>query len=137
MHQRVKEVKSTSAPAAIGPYSQAVVAKASRVVFVSGQIGIDAQSGKILSESVEEQTRKCLENIKAILSSAGADLSSVVKTTIYLKNMSDFSKVNQIYEGFFSRPYPARACIGVSDLPKGAVVEIDAIAVLEDGNEQD
>lgn len=134
MARIVEEIKSSMAPAAIGPYSQAVVAKAGRFVFVSGQVGIDPQTGKMSGESVEDQTRKCLENIKAILSSAGADFSFVVKTTVYLKNLADFGKVNQIYEGFFSKPYPARACVEVSDLPKGALVEIDAIAVLEDGN---
>ncbi len=134
MGRAIEEVKSPSAPPAIGPYSQAIRAKARGLVFVSGQIGIDPVKGNLSGDSIEEQTRRCIENIRNILISAGADLSSVVKTTVYLKNLSDFSKVNQVYESLFSRPYPARACVEVKDLPKGALIEIDAIAVLEDEN---
>lgn len=134
MTQSIEEVMSAMAPRAIGPYSQAVLARASGLVFVSGQIGIDPETDNLSGEPIEAQTTRCLENIRQILISAGADLSSVVKTTVYLKDLSDFGKVNQIYENFFSRPYPARACVEVRDLPKGAKIEIDAIAILEGEN---
>ena len=123
------EVRSPDAPRALGPYSQAVEAEPGRYVFVSGQIGIDVESGEFVADTIEEQARKTLENLMAIIRAAGCDESSIVKTTIYLKRVEDFAAVNEVYAGFMKPPYPARACVVVGDLPKGALVEIDAIAV--------
>jgi 2-iminobutanoate/2-iminopropanoate deaminase len=123
------EVKSSDAPKAIGPYSQAIEAEGSRYVFVSGQLGIDPETGQLVADTVEEQARKALENLMAVLMAAGCDRGSVVKTTIYLQRIEDFAAVNEIYAGFMKPPYPARACVAVDQLPKGARVEIDAIAV--------
>ena len=125
----VHEVKSPDAPKALGPYSQAVEAEAGRFVFVSGQIGMDAGTGELVAGSVGEQARKSLENLMAVLAAAGCDRRSIVKTTIYLSSMEDFAAVNEIYAEFMKPPYPARACVAVAGLPKGALVEIDAIAV--------
>ena len=125
----LKEVKSSEAPQALGPYSQAIEAEAGRYVFISGQVGIDVESGELVADSVEEQAVRALENLLAVVRAAGCDESSIVKTTIYLKRIEDFGAVNSVYERFMKPPYPARACIAVAGLPKGALVEIDAIAV--------
>jgi 2-iminobutanoate/2-iminopropanoate deaminase len=127
---RKQKVESPDAPGAIGPYSQAIRCSAGAYLFVSGQIGVDPASGELVSETVEGQARQCLTNLMAIVREAGGSNDSVVKTTIYLEDMADFSKVNEVYSSFFGEPYPARACVGGMDLPKGALVEIDAIAVL-------
>ena len=121
-------VTSDSAPAAIGPYSQAV--KAGQFIFVSGQIPIDPVLGKIIEGDIEIQTKQVLENIKNILSAANSSMDKVVKTTIYLLNLSDYEEVNATYSNYFNAPFPARATIEVSKLPKNVKIEIDAIAIL-------
>ena len=121
-----KEIVATkSAPMAIGPYSQAV--KVNGMLFVSGQLGLDPKSGNLLSD-VESQVRQALKNLKAILESADSSLDSVVKTTVFLKDMNDFNSMNRIYAEYFPKNAPARCCIEVNKLPKDAKVEIEAIA---------
>ncbi|WP_120886713.1 RidA family protein [Helicobacter pylori] len=124
----MKEViHSTLAPKAIGPYSQAIATN--DLVFVSGQLGIDASTGEFKGADIHSQTTQSMENIKAILKEAGLGMDSVVKTTILLKNLDDFSVVNEIYGSYFKEPYPARATFQVAKLPKDALVEIEAIAI--------
>jgi 2-iminobutanoate/2-iminopropanoate deaminase len=124
----MKKVISTSdAPAAIGPYSQAV--ETNGMLFVSGQIPLNPANGEVTGATISEQSRQVLENIKAILSSAGYSIKDVVKTTCYLTDMNEFPKMNEVYATYFIENPPARATIGVSKLPKGVLVEIDAIAV--------
>ncbi|GAA8549298.1 RidA family protein [Helicobacter pylori] len=124
----MKEViHSTLAPKAIGPYSQAIATN--DLVFVSGQLGIDASTGEFKGADVHSQTTQSMENIKAILKEAGLGMDSVVKTTILLKSLDDFSVVNEIYGSYFKEPYPARATFQVAKLPKDALVEIEAIAI--------
>ncbi|EHD7145417.1 RidA family protein [Salmonella enterica subsp. enterica serovar Cubana] len=115
------------APDVIGPYSQAI--QHGNMIFVSGQLPVTPSSGEIQSGDVREQTRQSLDNLRAILEKAGTDLSAVVKTTVFIQNMSDFSSVNEIYSTYFSGTYPARTCVEVARLPKNALVEIEAIAV--------
>ena len=123
----MKRVISTAnAPQAIGPYSQAI--EAGGFVFVSGQIPLIPATGELVEGSVEVQTARVLENLKAILEAAGSSLENVVKTTVYITNMDDFAKVNGIYGQYFQENPPARVCVEVSKLPKGALVEIDVIA---------
>ncbi|GAA7661190.1 RidA family protein [Helicobacter pylori] len=124
----MKEViHSTLAPKAIGPYSQAIATD--DLVFVSGQLGIDASTGEFKGTDIHSQTTQSMENIKAILKEAGLGMDSVVKTTILLKSLDDFSVVNEIYGSYFKEPYPARATFQVAKLPKDALVEIEAIAI--------
>ncbi|GAA7221262.1 RidA family protein [Helicobacter pylori] len=124
----MKEViHSTLAPKAIGPYSQAIATN--DLVFVSGQLGIDASTGEFKGTDIHSQTAQSMENIKAILKEAGLGMDSVVKTTILLKSLDDFSVVNEIYGSYFKEPYPARATFQVAKLPKDALVEIEAIAI--------
>ncbi|RVZ72703.1 RidA family protein [Helicobacter pylori] len=124
----MKEViHSTLAPKAIGPYSQAIATN--DLVFVSGQLGIDASTGEFKGTDIHSQTTQSMENIKAVLKEAGLGMDSVVKTTILLKNLDDFSVVNGIYGSYFKEPYPARATFQVAKLPKDALVEIEAIAI--------
>ena len=122
----MKEINSNQAPAAIGPYSQAI--ESNGMVFVSGQLPIDSATGEFKGDSIETQATQSLENIKSILKEAGLSMSSVVKTVILLDNMDDFVKVNEVYSTYFKKPFPARASYEVSKLPKGALVEIEAIA---------
>ncbi len=122
----IKEIKTTKAPQAIGPYSQAI--EANGFVFCSGQIAIDPATGKLISGTVEEQTRLVLNNLKAVLEAAGSSLDKVVKCTVFLQDMNDFSKMNEVYGQFFKPPYPARAAVQVARLPKDVKVEIEAIA---------
>lgn len=118
---------SSGAPAPIGPYSQAV--KAGSLLFVSGQLGADAQTGK-LADGVTNQTALALENLTAILQSAGQSLEQVVKTTVFLADMDSFASMNEVYSGFFKgQTPPARSCVAVRQLPKGALVEIEAVAI--------
>lgn len=121
-----KVISTAEAPQAIGPYSQAI--EAGGFVFVSGQIPLIPATGELVEGSVEVQTARVLENLKAILEAAGSSLESVVKTTVYITNMDDFAKVNGIYGQYFQKNPPARVCVEVSKLPKGALVEIDVIA---------
>ncbi|GAA8184392.1 RidA family protein [Helicobacter pylori] len=124
----MKEViHSTLATKAIGPYSQAIATN--DLVFVSGQLGIDASTGEFKGTDIHSQTTQSMENIKAILKEAGLGMDSVVKTTILLKSLDDFSVVNEIYGSYFKEPYPARATFQVAKLPKDALVEIEAIAI--------
>ena len=121
-------VATKSAPSAIGPYSQAV--KAGGFVFCSGQIPLDPVSGEMKGETIEEQTREALKNLGAVLTAAGVSLDDVVKTTVYLKDLKTFGAMNGVYGEFFKPPYPARATIEAAGLPKGALVEIDAVAIM-------
>ncbi|OOP95055.1 RidA family protein [Helicobacter pylori] len=124
----MKEViHSTLAPKAIGSYSQAIATN--DLVFVSGQLGIDASTGEFKGTDIHSQTTQSMENIKAILKEAGLGMDSVVKTTILLKSLDDFAVVNEIYGSYFKEPYPARATFQVAKLPKDALVEIEAIAI--------
>ncbi|EPZ74372.1 RidA family protein [Helicobacter pylori] len=124
----MKEViHSTLAPKAIGPYSQAIATN--DLVFVSGQLGIDANTGEFKGTDIHSQTTQSMENIKAILKEVGLGMDSVVKTTILLKSLDDFAVVNEIYGSYFKEPYPARATFQVAKLPKDALVEIEAIAI--------
>ncbi|MBH0257841.1 RidA family protein [Helicobacter pylori] len=124
----MKEViHSTLAPKAIGPYSQAIATN--DLVFVSGQLGIDATTGEFKGTDIHSQTTQSMENIKTILKEANLGMDSVVKTTILLKSLDDFAVVNEIYGSYFTEPYPARATFQVAKLPKDALVEIEAIAI--------
>lgn len=125
MDKRV--ISTDKAPAAIGPYSQAIAANG--FVFVSGQIPLDPETGQLVSGGIKEQTARAMENLRAVLEAAGSSLEGVVKTTIYLTDMSSFPVVNEVYGGHFASAPPARATIEVSRLPKDVLVEIDAIAV--------
>ena len=119
-------VTTSKAPAAIGPYSQAI--KIGGFLYTSGQISLDAETMEMVKGSIEIETEKVLQNLKAILIADGLDLNHVIKTTVYLTDLGDFSRMNQVYESFFSSNKPARACVQVAALPKGAKIEIDAIA---------
>lgn len=121
-------VNTSAAPAAIGPYSQAV--SANGLLFVSGQIPVDPQTGAFVGETAAEQAEQCLKNLSAILMAGGADASCVIRTTVFLADMNDFAAVNAVYGKFFSAPYPARACVEVTRLPKDVKVEIDCIALV-------
>ncbi|MFQ6082004.1 MAG: RidA family protein [Candidatus Aminicenantia bacterium] len=123
-----KEVKTDQAPKAIGPYSQAILANG--FLFVSGQIAIDPASGQLNQGPIEQQTEQVLKNLKAILEAAGSSMDKVVKTTVYLKDINDYPKMNEIYGKYFQPPYPARAAIQVARLPKDVRVEIEAIALV-------
>ena len=127
MVKQMKKVISTStAPAAIGPYSQAI--QVGNLVFASGQIPINPATGNFVEGGVKEQARQSLTNVKAILEEAGLTLDNVVKTTVFLADMNDFAEVNAVYAEFFAEPYPARSAVAVKALPKGALVEIEVIA---------
>ena len=119
-------IETDKAPKAIGPYSQAI--KYESFVFVSGQIAIDPETQEFIGGSVEKQTERVMENIKAILEEAGLNMNHVIKTTIYLKDINDFEKVNEVYGRYFTEHKPARATVEVSNLPKEALVEIEVVA---------
>ena len=123
-------VSTPNAPAAIGPYSQGIVAQGT-MVFTAGQVGFDPATGALVGGDVKTQTRRALENVKAILEKGGATLQSVVKTTVFLKEMGEFAAMNEVYAEFFPAPAPARSTVEVSRLPRDARVEIEAIAVVE------
>lgn len=123
----MNSVHTEKAPAAIGPYSQAIDSGAG-LVFVSGQLPIDPATGAFPQGGVAEQTRQSLTNAKAILAAAGLGLENVVKTTVFLADMGDFAAMNEVYAQFFSAPFPARSAVAVKTLPKGALVEIECIA---------
>jgi 2-iminobutanoate/2-iminopropanoate deaminase len=118
-------IHTDAAPAAVGPYSQAV--RAGDFLFISGQIGIDPSTGTVVGGGVQKQTERALANIRAILDAAGADPSAIVKTTVFLQSIEDFAAMNDVYKGFFTDGYPARAAFEVSKLPLGALVEIEAV----------
>ena len=122
-----KTVSTSKAPAAIGPYSQAV--RSGDFLYCSGQLGLDPASGN-LAEGVEAQTKQSLANLEAILASEGLGFGDVVKTTIFLADMADFATMNEVYAVYFAEPYPARSTVAAAGLPRGARVEIEAVAVL-------
>ena len=122
----MKQISTEYAPAAIGPYSQAI--EVNGFVYASGQLPIDPATGTFPEGGVKEQTRQSLLNVAAILDEAGLELSNVVKTTVYLADMGDFAAMNEVYSQFFAQPFPARSAIAVKALPKGALVEVEVVA---------
>ena len=122
----MKQVSTKFAPAAIGPYSQAV--KTDGLVFVSGQLPIDPQTGAFPEGGIAAQTAQSLKNLGSILAEAGSDYSKVIKTTVFLADMADFAAMNEVYSSFFNAPFPARSAIAIKELPKGALVEVECIA---------
>ncbi len=123
-------ISTDKAPAAIGPYSQAV--KVNNLIFISGQIPLDPTSGELIGGDIKVQTRRVLENLNEIITAGGGTMEHIVKTTVYLNNMDDFLLMNEIYAEFFPNNPPARACVEVSRLPKDVAIEIDAIASIEE-----
>ena len=121
-----KVIKTTKAPAAIGPYNQAI--QVGNLVYTSGQIPIDPATGNFVEGGIKEQTRQSLLNVKAILEEAGLTMNDVIKTTVFMADMNDFSDMNAVYSEFFPEPYPARSAVAVKTLPKGALVEIEVVA---------
>ncbi len=126
-----KIISTTEAPAAIGPYSQAV--RAGSLVFCAGQVPLDPKTAQIVSEDIVEQTRRVLDSVRAILKAEGLTLANVVKTTVFLSDFGDFQKMNEVYATYFTESAPARSTVGVSTLPKNARVEIEAIAFDDSG----
>jgi 2-iminobutanoate/2-iminopropanoate deaminase len=125
----MKEViNTTKAPAAIGPYSQAI--KVGNLVYTSGQIPIDPATDNFVEGGIKEQTRQSLTNVQAILKEAGLTMENVVKTTVFMADMNDFADMNTVYAEFFAEPYPARSAVAVKTLPKGALVEIEVVAAV-------
>ena len=119
-------ISTKKAPAAIGPYSQAI--RVGNLVYTSGQIPIDPATGAFVEGGIREQTRQSLTNVRAILAEAGLAMSDVVKTTVFMADMNDFAEMNAVYAEFFAEPYPARSAVAVKTLPKGALVEIEVVA---------
>ena len=128
MEINMKAISTQNAPAAIGPYSQGL--NFGNLVFVSGQIPVDPKTG-LMAESIEEQAKQSLTNLKNILAAEGLEMKNVIKTVVFLADLADFPKVNAVYETFFTAPYPARSCVAVAGIPKGAKIEIECIAVKE------
>ena len=121
-----KVICTEKAPAAIGPYSQAI--QVGNLVYTSGQIPIDPATGAFVEGGIKEQTRQSLSNVRAILEEAGLTMANVVKTTVFLADMADFAEMNTVYAEFFAEPYPARSAVAVKTLPKGALIEIEVVA---------
>ena len=121
-------VSAPAAPAAIGPYSHAV--RAGELLFCSGQIPLDPASGELVGATAGEQARRCLENLSAVCEAAGASLARAVRVTVYMTDLAAFAEVNEVYGGFFSEQPPARVAVGVAQLPRGAMVEVDAVVAL-------
>ncbi|MBO4312736.1 MAG: reactive intermediate/imine deaminase [Desulfovibrio sp.] len=119
-------ISTKEAPAAVGPYSQGIISGG--LIFLSGQVPLDPASGKIVSEDIEVQTAQVCKNLAAVLASHGLDLSAVVKTTVFITDISQFAKVNAVYKQYFPEPCPARSCVEVAALPLGAAIEIEAVA---------
>jgi len=124
----MKVISTKKAPAAIGPYSQAI--RIGNLVYTSGQIPIDPTTGTFVEGGIKEQTRQSLTNVKAILEEAGLNMYNVVKTTVFMADMNDFADMNAVYSDFFSEPFPARSAVAVKTLPKGALVEIEVVAAI-------
>lgn len=124
-----KVIATDQAPAAIGPYSQAI--KVGNLIFTSGQIPLDAATCQIVAGGVVEQTTRVMANLQAVLAAAGAGLEDVVKTTLYIKDMDDFGTINEVYSRYFAKEPPARSCVEAARLPKDVLVEIEAVAVVE------
>lgn len=122
----MKAIQTNNAPAAIGPYSQAI--EVNGFIFASGQIPIDPATGEFVKGGIKEQTRQSLLNAKSILIAAGTDLNRVIKTTVFLSDMANFTAMNEVYSTFFEQPFPARSAVAVKDLPKGALVEVEVLA---------
>ena len=129
----MKVISTKKAPAAIGPYSQAI--QVGNLVYTSGQIPIDPSTGAFVEGGIKEQTCQSLTNVKAILEEAGISMSNVVKTTVFMADMGDFAEMNAVYAEFFSKPYPARSAVAVKTLPKGALVEIEVVAAIDIKNQ--
>jgi 2-iminobutanoate/2-iminopropanoate deaminase len=123
-----QQIETAAAPAALGPYSQAIVAGG--MVYCSGQIALDPATGQFAGDGVEAQTHQVLRNLQAVLQAAGSDLGKVVKTTVFLADMEDFQAMNSVYTGYFTNPAPARSTVQVGRLPRDARVEIEAVATL-------
>jgi len=123
-----KVIATRKAPGAIGPYSQAIMA--GNLIYTSGQLPMDAETGEMVANDIILQTRKSLQNVKAILEEAGSSMDKIVKTTVYLSDMANFGKMNEIYKEFFSGDYPARSAFQVARLPKDALVEIEVVALV-------
>ena len=122
------QIKTEKAPAAIGPYSQGILAGS--LLFTSGQIPLDPTAGSLVSGGIQSETKQALENLKAVLEAGGAGLKDVVKTTVYMADLSEFAQMNEVYGSYFSGEPPARSTVGVASLPRGARVEIEAVAVV-------
>lgn len=127
MNKAYNVVATDKAPKAIGPYSQAI--DTGSFIFTSGQIPIDPLNGEIVEGGVREQAVQVMENLKNVIEASGSDMTKVVKVTIFIKDMGDFSQINQVYSEYFSQPYPARSCVEVARLPKDVLIEIEAIAM--------
>ena len=125
--EEIKKVSTTSAPAAIGPYSQAIIF--GNMLFTSGQIPLDPATGEMVGEDITQQTERVMQNLSAVLQAAGSSFEKAVKTTCFLANMSDFASFNAVYGKYFTEK-PARSCVAVKDLPKGALVEVEVIATI-------
>lgn len=128
----MKSIHTIQAPAAIGPYSQAI--EANGMIFASGQIPIDPATGQFVEGGIQEQTRQALTNARSILQAAGTDMENVIKTTVYLSDIHNFAAMNEVYAQFFTEPFPARSAVAVKDLPKGALVEIEVLAIKPDNS---
>lgn len=126
-----ERIATTNAPAAIGPYSQAI--RAGNFIFTAGQVGLDPQTGQLTEGGIREQTHTALRNLQAVLEAAGCTFANVVKTTVFIMDMGDFAAMNEVYKGFFDEgsPPPARSTVQVAGLPRGAVVEIECVAMLD------
>ena len=122
----MRVISTKQAPAAIGPYSQAI--QVGNLVYTSGQIPIDPATGTFVEGGIKEQTRQSLSNVRAILEEAGLTMANVIKTTVFLADMADFAEMNAVYAEFFTEPYPARSAVAVKTLPKGALIEIEVVA---------
>lgn len=119
-------IATKNAPAAIGPYSQAI--EVNGLIYTSGVIGVDPKTGEA-GVTIEEQTRQVFDNLTGLLEAAGSSLDQAIKTTVFIKNMDDFGKVNEIYASYFREPYPARSCVEVARLPKDLLIEVEVIAI--------
>jgi 2-iminobutanoate/2-iminopropanoate deaminase len=127
-YKLIDAIVTSNAPEAVGPYSQAI--KVGNLLFISGQLPIDAATGQFNSQDVVEQADQCLKNVSAIATAAGSSLSNAVKLTVLLASLDRFAEVNEVYSRYFTKPFPARACYAVSALPKGAQIEIEAVVAL-------
>lgn len=121
------QISTKNAPAAIGPYSQAI--EVNGMVYTSGMIPINPQTGELVNGSVEEQAEQAFTNLKALIEASGSSMDKVVKTVVFIKNMDDFAKINAIYEKYFTEPYPARSCVEVARLPKDVALEVEAVTI--------
>ena len=123
----LEAVNTPKAPAAIGPYSQAIITE--HYIYTSGQIPLNPITGELISEGIEAETTQVLENLKNILETAGSSLAKVIKTTVFIKEMAHFAIINEIYASYFTPPFPARSCVEVANLPKDVSIEIEAVAI--------